>query len=170
MHSWTELVDRYAGLVWAVARSHSLTGHEAADVSQTTWLRLAEHHHRLHRPERVQAWLVTTARRESLRVLASRRRERATDHTDLARMRRGVDRDTADLVVDADAATRLWRAFAQLPLRCRQLLWIAAYAPDLRYAEVAGLLDMAVGSIGPTRGRCLAALRRRLGSELEVAG
>lgn len=170
---WAELVDRYARLVWAVARSHRLTDQEAADVSQTTWLRLAEHRGRLRRPDRVQAWLVTTARRESLRVLAARRRECPLDLDTLGRVAH-LDRfrvpDPAEQVIAGDRAGRLWRAFARMPLRCRQLLWIAAYAPDLSYARVAELLGMPHGSIGPTRARCLATLRRRLVGELGVAG
>ncbi|MCK2236657.1 MULTISPECIES: RNA polymerase sigma factor [unclassified Crossiella] len=170
---WQRLVGRYARLVWAVARSHRLTDQEAADVSQTTWLKLAERRGELTLPHRVQAWLVTTARRESLRALAARRRERCLDLETLGRVAH-LDRfrapDPADLVIAGDRAGRLWRAFARMPLRCRQLLWIAAYAPDLSYVRVAELLGMPVGSIGPTRGRCLAALRRRLVGELGAAG
>ncbi|MCO1579350.1 MULTISPECIES: RNA polymerase sigma factor [unclassified Crossiella] len=170
---WQDLINRYARLVWAVARSHRLDDQEAADVSQTTWLKLAEHRHELTAPDRVQAWLVTTARRESLRTLAARHREHPLDLDTLGRVAH-LDRfrapDPADLVVQGDRAGRLWRAFARMPLRCRQLLWIAAYAPDLPYTRIAELLAMPLGSIGPTRGRCLAALRRRLVGELGAAG
>src|SRR4051812_31229099 len=67
--AWDELVDRYNGLVWSVARSHRLSSVDASDVVQTTWLRLVEYLGRLQDPERVGAWLATTARRESLRTL-----------------------------------------------------------------------------------------------------
>src|ERR1700736_5759838 len=67
--AWDALVGRYSNLVWAVARGHRLNAADAADVSQTTWLRLVEHLDRIEQPERVGAWLATTARRESLRVL-----------------------------------------------------------------------------------------------------
>src|SRR5688572_28663305 len=67
--AWDELVDRYAGLVWSVCRAHRLSQADAADVSQTVWLRLVEHLHRLRDPERVVSWLATTARHECYRVL-----------------------------------------------------------------------------------------------------
>src|SRR5207248_5752017 len=67
--AWNELVERFAGLVWAIARRHRLSAADAADVSQTTWLRLVEHLERIQQPERIGAWLATTARHESLRVL-----------------------------------------------------------------------------------------------------
>ena len=67
--AWDSLVDRFASTVWAIARAHRLNAADAADVSQTTWLRLLEHLDRIQQPERVGAWLATTARRESLHVL-----------------------------------------------------------------------------------------------------
>src|SRR5215210_6631372 len=67
--AWNRLVETYAGLVWAVARSHQLSEADAADVAQATWLRLVEHLDDLHEPERVGAWLATTARRECLRIV-----------------------------------------------------------------------------------------------------
>jgi RNA polymerase sigma factor (sigma-70 family) len=67
--AWNELVNRFAGMVWTVARRHRLNAADAADVSQTTWLRLVEQLNRIEHPERVGGWLATTARRESLRVL-----------------------------------------------------------------------------------------------------
>src|SRR5213080_2918328 len=67
--AWDALVDRFASLVWSVARAHRLSAADAADVSQTTWLRLAEHIDRLRDPERVAGWLATTTRNECLKVL-----------------------------------------------------------------------------------------------------
>ncbi|TMK40017.1 MAG: sigma-70 family RNA polymerase sigma factor [Actinobacteria bacterium] len=71
--AWSALVDRFAPLVWSIARGYRLRDQDAADVSQVTWLRLAEHIERLREPERVGAWLVTTARRESLAVIRRRK-------------------------------------------------------------------------------------------------
>ncbi len=73
--AWRELVRRYRTLVWAVAREHRLDASDAADVSQATWLTLAEQLPRLREPERLAGWLATTARRESLRILTVLRRE-----------------------------------------------------------------------------------------------
>lgn len=150
--AWRALVDRYRGVVWAVARAHRLPDADAADVSQATWLSLAQHLHRLRDPDRVAAWLTTTARRESLRVLAVRRRESP------------VDLSTMELVVDGPEAggDAVWRALRGLPERCRALLRLIAYTPDLSYAQAARALGIPAASVGQTRGRCLAVLRRRL--------
>ncbi|HEY1573842.1 MAG TPA: sigma-70 family RNA polymerase sigma factor [Pseudonocardiaceae bacterium] len=151
--AWRALVDRYQGVVWAVARAHRLPDADAADVSQATWLSLAQHLHRLRDPDRVAAWLTTTARRESLRVLAVRRRESP------------LDLSTMESVVDgpeAGSGDALWRALRGLPERCRMLLRLIAFTPDLSYAQAARALGIPAASVGQTRGRCLAVLRRRL--------
>src|SRR6266436_6635561 len=67
--AWNALVDRFHPMVYAVARGHRLSPSDAADVAQTTWLRLVEHLDRINHAERLGAWLATTARRESLRLL-----------------------------------------------------------------------------------------------------
>lgn len=156
--AWQHLVARFGTMVWAVARSHRLDHADAADVSQTTWLRLAENLTSLRDPSRLPAWLATTARRESLRVLASRRREAPAelpDEPDRSRLP-----ESHVLIEDRDA--RLWRSFAELSERCQQVLRLLSAAPELSYAEVGSALGIPVGSIGPTRGRCLQTLRRLL--------
>jgi RNA polymerase sigma factor (sigma-70 family) len=67
--AWDALVDRYASLLWSVARSYRLSAPDAADVVQTTWLRLVEHLGQIADPDRLPGWLATSARRECLRVL-----------------------------------------------------------------------------------------------------
>src|SRR3954462_6884303 len=73
--AWDALVDEFAGLVWAIVRAHRLSAADAADVSQTTWLRLAEHLRRIRHPERVGAWLAATTRHECRRLLRRSQRE-----------------------------------------------------------------------------------------------
>lgn len=157
--AWDALVERYTGLVWAVARGHRLSTADAAEVVQTTWLRLVEHLDRLREPERVGAWLCTTARRECLRTL--RRNGRQIPLADIepahepARRARGPE----DEAVDADRDQRLWAALERMPDPCRRLLRVlmADVAPS--YSEVSAALGMPVGSIGPRRARCLDRLR-----------
>jgi RNA polymerase sigma factor (sigma-70 family) len=156
--AWRELVRRYRTLVWAVAREHRLDASDAADVSQATWLTLAEQLPRLRDPERLAGWLATTARRESLRILTVRRREEPLDWADLPST---VDGPEAVLLAsDRDGA--LWRALHGLPERCRALLRLVAHSPELTYAQAARALGIRAGSVGPIRTRCLAVLRRRL--------
>lgn len=157
--AWREIVRRYAPLVWRVARMHRLGDADAADVSQGTWVALAEHLDGLRRPERLAAWLGTTARRESLRVLAGAGRERPVPWPEPpgeadAWPERVVLREARDAA--------LWQAFGTLPERCRRLLGLLAHAPELTYAQLGRALGMGTGSVGPTRGRCLRTLRVRL--------
>lgn len=159
--AWDEVVERYAGLVWAVARAQGLGAAEAADVSQLTWLRLLEHASSLRQPARVGSWLATTARREAQQLRRLRRREiPVADDTSLDRPdRAGLATDTELLRAERDAALRA--AFVTLPDRCRQLLRLLVADPPMSYAEISAALPMPVGSIGPTRARCLECLRRR---------
>jgi RNA polymerase sigma factor (sigma-70 family) len=164
--AWRGLVARFSGLVWAVARAHRLAGADAADVFQTTWLRLAEHIGRIERPERIGAWLATAARRECLQHLRTAGRTVPTDDLDRLDITPAVGNPTEEAVLaaekereDADLAAVLWRAFGRLSGRCRELLRVLMASPPPSYAEVAAALGLPLGSIGPTRARCLQRLR-----------
>ena len=159
--SWDVLVDRFTPLLWSVARGFRLDGAAAADVVQTAWLRLLENLDRIHEPEHVGAWLATTTRRECLRQLRRTGRERPTDSDDLDQIDLTVlPPDTGLLLAERDG--ELWAVFERLPDRCRGLLRVLMVDPPPSYDEVSAALDMPVGSIGPTRGRCLDKLRRLL--------
>ena len=160
--AWNALVDRYSGLVWHVARGHRLGDADASDVAQTVWLRLVESLPRLREPAAVGGWLATTARNESLRLL--RRSGREVVEADLGLEATPAD-DTYSPEAVLEAAERrdlVRRALDLLPLRCRTLLRALAFGPDDSYADISAALDMPVGSIGPTRGRCLDRLRQGL--------
>jgi RNA polymerase sigma factor (sigma-70 family) len=158
--AWNALVARYGGLIWAVARSHRLGDADAADVFQTTWLRLVEHLDTIRNPEGIGSWLATTARHECLRVLRVGQRHVLTDGFDLPEEAVDVALDARLLEGERNAA--LWRAFAGLPARCRGLLRLLVADPPPSYEDVGAALEMPVGSIGPTRARCLEQLRGRL--------
>lgn len=159
-NAWDALVDRYTGLVWSVARGCRLTNADAADVVQTTWLRLVESLDRIRNPEAVGAWLATTARREALRTLG---RAGRTIPTDSDRLLEPRDADASPGVDDGllrdERDALLWAAFGHLPENCQTLLRVLVSDPPPSYEEVSAALDMRVGSIGPTRGRCLERLR-----------
>jgi RNA polymerase sigma factor (sigma-70 family) len=158
--AWNALVARYSGLVWGVARAHRLGDADAADVFQTTWLRLVEQLGSIRNPEGVGAWLATTARRECLRVLRVGQRHVLTDGFDLPDEAGDAALDARLLTGERNAA--LWRAFAGISDRCRSLLRMLVADPPPSYEEVGAALDMPIGSIGPTRARCLEQLRQRL--------
>ncbi|MFB9905150.1 RNA polymerase sigma factor [Allokutzneria oryzae] len=158
--AWRALVERYQRLVWATARAHRLTRADAADVAQLTWLRLAERLDTLRDPERLPGWLVTTARREALRVRADRYRETPLEPPLLDRAEPGGGPE--DELISANSRRELWRAFADLPERCQRLLWVLAFQPGVGYARLARSLGIAESSVGPMRLRCLHTLRRKL--------
>ena len=159
--AWDEIVARHARLVWAVARAHRLERGLAEDVFQTVWLRLVENLDRIRQPDRLRAWLVTTARRESLQAIRRSAQEvpgLTVDDLDAGAV---ADEPVARLLVEErDAA--LWRAFGGLSERCQALLRLLTADPAVPYAEVSRMLDMPIGAIGPTRGRCLERLREAL--------
>ena len=156
--AWNALIDQFARLIWAIARSHGLSVSDADDVTQTTWLKLNEHLDKLRDPDRVGAWLAVTARNESMRQVRRARRDVPFDPmVDVRRPALGPDVDGALLAEERDHA--LWRAFQSLPPNCRVLLLMLNSDPAFSYEEVSESLEIPVGSIGPTRGRCLDRLR-----------
>jgi RNA polymerase sigma factor (sigma-70 family) len=160
---WASLVDRFSGLVWSIARSFTLGDADAADVSQTVWLRLAENLNRIEQPERVGAWLATTTRRESMRVKRLAGRMVPVDDVETAKSDRLAESPAADMPALVDLRDALvWRAFASLPERGRTLLLLLLADPPLSYHEISETLGMPIGSIGPTRARTLAHLRERV--------
>jgi RNA polymerase sigma factor (sigma-70 family) len=155
--AWAELVDRYSPLVWSVCRAYRLSGEDAADVYQVTWLRLLENLGRI----------ATTCRREAQALLTRARSSVATDSERLDWLLGGdVPADEPMLTADQHAA--LWRAFGQLGDWCQQVLRALILNMDgerMSYPQVAAELGTRPGSLGPTRGRCLKQLRKLLEAE-----
>jgi RNA polymerase sigma factor (sigma-70 family) len=160
--SWDLLVARYSGLLWGVTRAHRLGTADAADVVQTTWLRLVEHLPQIRNPEGIGSWLATTARRECLGLLRSGARCQPSEEIELL-VDAGAEHaelDSALLTAERDA--ELWAAFNRLPTRDQALLRLLAVDSPPSYQEISAALGMPIGSIGPTRARSLERLRREL--------
>jgi RNA polymerase sigma factor (sigma-70 family) len=158
--AWAELVRRYAHLVLRVTRQFRLAEADAQDVSQTVWLRLVEHLHTLRDPQALAGWLATTARNECLRQLRHRGRTIPVDPQSGGTLDRCVDRDPQDDLLAAERLQVLRDGVAELTEQQRALLALLAADPPLTYAQISELLGMPIGSIGPTRSRCLERLRR----------
>ena len=156
--AWTALVGRFAARLRSVARAHRLHAHDSEDVAQTTWLRLLEHIHDLRDARAVGAWLETTARRESLRKLEAGRRERPTEDEYMS-CEPVAPVDELRLV-ESERHAALAAAVEQLPPRQQRLLGMLVEEREPSYQEISRVLDMPIGSIGPTRVRALARLRR----------
>lgn len=171
--AWRTLVQRYQRLVYAIVRRAGLDEHSAADVFQTVFTRLHEGLSRIREPDRLHAWIVTTAKRESLLMLRRARRQVSIDAL------RGDDDDAPSwdppspdplpevLLSDLQQLHRLRLALDRLDTRCHDLLLALFDDNDdgQSYAEIGQRLGMPVGSLGPTRARCLDKLRRLIGGE-----
>ncbi len=148
------LVNRVKNVVWKTVNGFRLGRGDAEDAFAATFFRLAEHIDTIREPERLPGWVATTARNESLAILRRNRRVVALDPTDA-----WVGGDHADGVVDSELKQAIRESFELLSEACQQLLRLLTADPPLSYEEVAVVLDMPMGSIGPNRQRCLERLR-----------
>ena len=161
--AWERLVDQYSRLIWAMTRDFKLAEVDAADVVQATWLRLLEHIHRIEYPERVGSWLATTARHECLRHLAASKRVTLVDDQDAAfGSTTGHQPEVDERLLAEERAQAVRAAVATLPIRSQRLLELLMADPPVSYTEISDQLGLPIGSIGPTRGRCLERLRLML--------
>jgi RNA polymerase sigma factor (sigma-70 family) len=170
--AWNSIVERFSSLLWGVARGHRLRQEDAADVVQNTWLKLLDHLDSIKQPEALAGWLSTTAQHEALAVLRKGKREHLVRDDDLAT-------DVADeqalaldaALLDDERDGELWSCFCHLSERCQVLLRALMASDRPNYKVISDSLGMPVGSIGPTRMRCLEALRaivRESGSDLDT--
>jgi RNA polymerase sigma factor (sigma-70 family) len=157
--AWERLVDQYARLIWSITADFKLIESDAADVAQTTWLRLLEHIDRIEYPDRVGSWLAATARNECLRSLAARKRVVPTQDDEILTGVVAAEPEVDERILADERAQVVRDALSCLPRRGQRLLELLMADPPVSYAEISDQLGLPVGSIGPTRGRCLAQLR-----------
>lgn len=155
--AWDQIVERYAPLVWATCQRYRLARSDADDVGASVWLRLVERLDTIREPAALAGWLATTTRRECLRMLRNKGRELPVEEQHLQAV--GTSPAADDWVLAQERLIALRAAFADLPERCRRLLEVLFADPAPPYGEVSAMLDMPVGTIGPTRQRCLSRLR-----------
>jgi len=156
-----DVVRELNPLLWRVARAEGLTAEESADVVQTTWLELLRRLRDIQSPRALTAWLVTATRRGAWRTRELSRRQ-APDGAERLELTPDAGPGPGERLLSDERDSALWRHFQRLPERCRALLRIVAQVDRPDYAAVAAAFGMPVGSIGPTRGRCLAKLRAML--------
>lgn len=159
-----DLVGLMTPVLWHVVRAYRLSAESTEDVIQSTWLALVRRHEAIADPVAVGGWLTMTARREAWRV-AQRSARAVPVEDEVFETKLPQHRSAESDAVDQDDAHRLWVAVGTLPERCQRLLRIVAFEHRPDYRQVAETLDMPVGSIGPTRSRCLAKLRVALGAD-----
>ncbi len=157
--SWERLVDQFARLIWSITADFKLTESDAADVSQTTWLRLLEHIDRIENPDRVGSWLAATARNECLRSLAARKRVTLAHDDEMLAGALAAEPEVDERILADERDLLVRDALSRLPSRSQRLLELLMADPPTSYLEISNEMGLPVGSIGPTRGRCLAQLR-----------
>ena len=159
--AWDELVERYAPLIWFICRRHQLGGADADDVGQNVWLQLVNHLGTLRDPAALPGWLATTTRRECGRVVRTARGSHAAGYMPEVESIPDEQAETAGqelLAAERHAALR--QAFGDLPPFSQQLVALLVQDPPVPYAEISARLGIPVGSIGPSRRRCLDKIRR----------
>jgi RNA polymerase sigma factor (sigma-70 family) len=147
-------------MLWHVARATGLGG-DAEDVVQTVWASLVDHLDGIRSSSALIAWLVVSTRREAWRVRAIARRQSPADQEWLSALPDDAPGSEEQAIIN-DQRRALWKAIGQLSPRCQELLRIVAFVPRPNYQAVAAELGMPIGSVGPTRCRCLAKLRALL--------
>jgi RNA polymerase sigma factor (sigma-70 family) len=159
--AWNELIERYSPLVWSICLRYRLGREDIDDVGQSVWLQLVEHIGRLREAAALPGWLATTTRHECLRVLRAARRH---DLSGLPAEDRMSQEPSASMIeeeiLEAERNAALRLAFAGLSPGCQDLLSMLMSDPPPGYARISATLGLPVGSIGPTRARCLDRLRR----------
>ena len=159
--AWNALVKLYAPLIWSICRRYRLTGADAGDVGQSVWLHLVDHLDNLRDPSTLAGWLATTTRRECLRVLRTAQRSLAAasviDAENIPDHRTGIAEEE---LLRAERYAALHEALTHLPPRCQLLIALLTADPPVPNAQISATLGIPIGSIGPTRSRCLTELRR----------
>jgi RNA polymerase sigma factor (sigma-70 family) len=161
VRAWDALVERYAPLIWSICRKYRLGRADADDVGQNVWLHLVDHLGKIREPAALAGWLATTTRRECGRLVRAAHGPHAVVHALDAENMADERADAAEQeVLAAERHAALREAFTHLPPECQRLVAMLTADPPLPYAEISARLDMPVGSIGPTRSRCLDRMRR----------
>ena len=157
------LVHLLTPMLWHLARAYRVDRAAAEDAVQTTWLALVRSADRIEDPQAVLRWLSVTVQREAARLSRAAARTEPTEPTDLPGGTPALDPES--LAIDGTNSTLLWRHVTRLSDRCQRLLRVIAFHDRPDYSKLSTELSMPVGSIGPTRSRCLKKLRESLGTD-----
>jgi RNA polymerase sigma factor (sigma-70 family) len=161
VRAWDALVERYAPLIWSICRRYRLDQADAEDVGQSVWLHLVNHLDNIREPAALAGWLATTTRRECGRLVRAARGPHALVYAlDAETMADEQSNAAEEQVLAAERHAALREAYSHLPTDCQRLVAMLTADPPLPYAEISATLAMPVGSIGPTRSRCLDRMRR----------
>ena len=165
--AWHQVLNRYERLVYSIPLRYGLSRDDAADVAQITFTILIQNMGNLAEDSRLGAWLATVARRHTWRFMKRNQRETASERLEGADIAESVvllGKSDADSIEHWELSDWLDAGLSQISERCRKLLLALYFQPEQpSYAEVAEQMGMPLGSVGPTRARCLKRLRQVLG-------
>ena len=161
--AWGRVVDKYERLVYSIPLNYGLSHEDAADVTQTTFTILINSFHTLSDESPLGSWLATVARRHTWRLLDRKRREDTSEYEDVAESAALVGKGGTESMEQWELTEWVHHGLSLIGESCRELLLALFFDPTQpSYAEVAKRLNMPVGSIGPTRTRCLRRLTKAL--------
>lgn len=162
------LVHLLSPMLWHLARAYRVDSAAAEDAVQATWLSLVRSADRIEQPQAVLRWLSVTVQREAARASRSTARTRPTDPDEMPGQLPEdgpVVAGPETIVLDRTDSAMLWQHVTRLSDRCQRLLRVIAFSDRPEYGELSRELGMPVGSIGPTRARCLGKLRESLAAD-----
>ncbi|RJQ78030.1 sigma-70 family RNA polymerase sigma factor [Pseudonocardiaceae bacterium YIM PH 21723] len=157
--AWAELVAWYERLLWSVARGYRLCQDDVEEVCQLTWIRLSERLGQIREPAKLAGWLATVARREAMRLAMDRNAVPVEDTQLESLVAEPVEPPE---FLHSDRNRQLWLHFHALSERCQHVLRLLMYSPEASYADMGRSMGLPVGSVGPTKTRCLRTLARKL--------
>ncbi|KAA3636941.1 MAG: sigma-70 family RNA polymerase sigma factor [Calditrichaeota bacterium] len=162
--AWGELVNKYQALIYTIMLRMGLSMAEASDCFQQVWFLLLKNKNKIENPDRLKAWIVTTAKREALRV-----KKKAVGDVDESVLDVQADeRMIADeQLEELQTQSILENGLKAIDERCRKLLKALFYFPeDYSYKRISKELNISINSLGAIRQRCLAKLKELIGKEI----
>jgi RNA polymerase sigma factor (sigma-70 family) len=160
--AWRRIVDRLSGVVWSVLMRYQIEPDDREDAYASTFFRLYEKLQTVNDPKFLPGWIATAARREANSIWRQRKRTQPTDKLPLRELALDV---IDERLLDDETLAAVMKAVAELPVETQALLRLLTAVPPLSYDEIAVMLDMPKGSIGPTAGRAFEKIRRVLRAE-----
>lgn len=164
--AWQEFLRRYARLIYSTVQKANLSPDDQDEAFQSSIEAIFRGLPRLRDRGRLVPWIIAIAWRQAvnrIRRLGLEPRAGAMGNTEQgdAVQHPANDPLTPEVRLDLERAQQAQEALAALPERCRRLLGYLFYedpVPD--YAEIARREGLPIGSLGPTRARCLERMRR----------
>ena len=161
--AWKDLLARFSALVRKITYEYRLSHADSADVSQFVWMTMYERLRTVRNPERLGAWIATVARNECRRLVRHCSREITVAEPELAD-RLATTEEASEPVIAADTSAHIWTTVRDiLNERGYTMILMMMSNPPASYEQVSHHLAIPLGSIGPTRQRCLAQLRTHTG-------